>query len=263
MFSSSPNSQSSSSPTPSLHTYSPLPSQAASPPASPAASSPATSSLGSIPSPSSYQDIKLRDCADCSTQDYLRLPTGELQLTLKLCRLYQGTLLKTPTKTRTSAQPASSPLHASSQHVSSPTGLSSASRSSSSPPPSRRRRLDAEVDADSTPTIYSRGSVPGEALEVYTTTLIKFLGRKDHKLSLAKFLKVEKIPESSFYRKRRIAELMILDPSRFDTLVKNLTRTQKSDKINQQVLSDRCAEILRSDSYTRKRRMAIAAGELL
>ena len=151
------------------------------------------------------------------------------KLNLKIRISSQFISFTNPTKKRTSAQPASSPLHASSSQrhpASSPSGLPSASRSSSSPPPERRWRLDAEVDADATPTIYSRGSVPGEALEVYTTTLIKFLRRKDHKLSLAKFLKVEKIPESSFYRKRRIAELMILDSSRFDHLVKQLTRTQ-------------------------------------
>ena len=59
-----------------------------------------TTSSPSIPSPSSFQDIKLRDCKDCKTEDYTRLPSGELQLNISLCSLHRTSLLATPTRKR-------------------------------------------------------------------------------------------------------------------------------------------------------------------
>ena len=86
--------------------------------------------------------------------------------------------------------------------------------SSSSPPPSRRR-----LNTDET---YSRSSVAGEALSSYNRVHRDFANRPDTSISLSKFLKQKRIPERSFYRKKKIAELIILDRPRFDSLIKQI-----------------------------------------
>ena len=78
--------------------------------------------------------------------------------------------------------------------------------SSSSPPPSRRRLNTDEP--------YSRSSVAGEALSSYNSVHRDFANRPDTSISLSKFLKQKRIPERSFYRKKKIAELIILDRPR-------------------------------------------------
>lgn len=237
-----------------------------------------TTSSPSIPSPSTFQDIKLRDCKDCRTEDYTRLPSGELQLNISLCSLHRTTLLATPTRKR------SRPLSPSPTNV--PTTLPGATQavipsrrggatppdtdnarlvrsvvtptrpsSSSSPPPSRRR-----LNTDET---YSRSSVAGEALSSYNRVHRDFANRPDTSISLSKFLKQKRIPERSFYRKKKIAELIILDRPRFDSLIKQILKEERTDRINQQILSDRCGTILKQSDFLEKKRLAIAAGKIL
>ena len=126
---------------------------------------------------------------------------------------------------------------------------------SSSPPPSRRR-----LDTDDT---YSRSSVAGEALSSYNRVHRDFADRPDTSISLSKFLKQKRIPERSFYRKKKIAELMILDRPRFDALIKKILKEERTNKINQQILSDRCGTILKQSDFSEKKRLAIAAGKIL
>ena len=64
-------------------------------------------------------------------------------------------------------------------------------------------------------------------------------------------------------RKRKIAELMILDVTRFDTLIQQILKEENVDRLNHQILSDRCGTILKSADYTQKRRLAIASGQLI
>ena len=237
----------------------------------------------SIPSPSTFQDIKLRDCKDCKTEDYTRLPSGELQLNISLCSLHQTSLLATPTRKR--SRPVTRPPLSPSP-TNSPTILPGATQAvvrsrrggatppdtdnarlvrpvvtptrpspSSSPPPSRRR-----LDTDDT---YSRSSVAGEALSSYNRVHRDFADRPDTSISLSKFLKQKRIPERSFYRKKKIAELMILDRPRFDALIKQILKEERTNKINQQILSDRCGTILKQSDFSEKKRLAIAAGKIL
>ena len=82
-------------------------------------------------------------------------------------------------------------------------------------------------------------------------------------ISLSKFLKQKRIPERSFYRKKKIAELIILDRPRFDSLIKQILKEERTDRINQQILSDRCGTILKQSDFLEKKRLAIAAGKIL
>ena len=52
---------------------------------------------------------------------------------------------------------------------------------------------------------------------------------------------------------------------RFELLVKQLLRLKEenSDRLNQQILSNRCGTILKSADYIQKRRLAVASGELI
>ena len=246
------------------------------------------SSSPSIPSPSSFQDIQLRDCIDCRTSDWTRLPTGELQLNLVLCSLHEASLLAPPTRRRAKPTPNLSPspegaepavLHRATRalipsrrggatppspdnhRIARPLGNATPHRPrSTTPPPSRRRRLDS--DSNDGPR-YGRSSVAGEALDTYRTVLIGFSSRPDTTVSLSKFLKQKNIPQRSFYRKKKIAELAILDPDRFDNLIRQILREEKTKKINQQILSDRCGTILKQNDYREKIRLAIASGKIL
>ena len=195
-------------------------------------------------------------------------------LTLKLFHLHNTNLLTTPT----AAAPA--PLSQSpsptddtdrrlihpnatrvisqragvlSQPINSP--RSRPSSSTSSPPPSRRRRLN-ETESPK----YSLQSVPGNALDVYTTVMDKV---NDTSNSVRQILKDQKISEKTFYRKKKIAELMILDIEKFDTVVKQMVREEKMDRLNQQMLSDKCGTILKTADFLLLKRNAIASGQLI
>jgi hypothetical protein len=82
-------------------------------------------------------------------------------------------------------------------------------------------------------------------------------------ISFSKFLKQKRIPERSSYRKKKIAELVILDRPRFDSLVKQILKEEWTDRINRQILSDRCGTILTQSDYLEKKRLALAAGKIL
>ena len=110
---------------------------------------------------------------------------------------------------------------------------------------------------------YSRSSVAGEALSSYNRVHRDFANRPDTSISLSKFLKQKRIPERSFYRKKKIAELIILDRPRFDSLIKQILKEERTDRINQQILSDRCGAILKQSDFLEKKRLAIAAGKIL
>ena len=239
----------------------------------------------SIPSPSTFQDIKLRDCKDCRTEDYTRLPSGELQLNISLCSLHRTSLLATPTRKRSrpttraplspspsndptilpgatlavipSRRGGATPPDTDNARLVRPVSTPTRPSSSSSPPPSRRRLNTATDDT------YSRSSVAGEALSSYNRVHRDFTNRPDTSISLSKFLKQKRIPERSFYRKKKIAELLILDQPRFDSLIKQILKEERSDRINQQILSDRCGTILKQSDYLEKKRLAIAAGKIL
>ena len=227
-----------------------------------------TTSSPSIPSPSTFQDIKLRDCKDCRTEDYTRLPSGELQLNISLCSLHRTTLLATPTRKRSrplSPSPTNDPtiLPGATQAVipsrrggATPPDTDNARPSSSSSPPPSRRRLNTDET-------YSRSSVAGEALSSYNSVHRDFANRPDTSISLSKFLKQKRIPERSFYRKKKIAELIILDRPRFDSLIKQILKEERTDRINQQILSDRCGAIFKQSDFLEKKRLAIAAGKIL
>ena len=107
-------------------------------------------------------------------------------------------------------------------------------------------------------------TVAGEALSSYNRVHRDFGNRPDTSISLSKFLKQKRIPERSFYRKKKIAELIILDRPRFDSLIKQILKEERTDRINQQILSDRCGTIiLKQGDFLEKKRLAIAAGKIL
>ena len=82
-------------------------------------------------------------------------------------------------------------------------------------------------------------------------------------VSLSKFLKQKRIPGRTFYRNKKIAELMILDMERFNSLVKQIFKDEKTDTLNQQILSDRCGTVLKTSDYNEKKRLAKAAGQII
>ena len=107
------------------------------------------------------------------------------------------------------------------------------------------------------------GGSAGEALSSYNRVHRDFANRPDTSISLSKFLKQKRIPERSFYRKKKIAELLILDRPRFQSLIKQILKEERTDRINQQILSDRCGTILKQSDFLEKKRLAIAAGKIL
>ena len=71
------------------------------------------------------------------------------------------------------------------------------------------------------------------------------------------------VSERTWRRKQKIAELMILDRSRFNEIVARLLRDTGSSSLNQATLSDRCAMELKKPQMMQKRREAILSGELI
>ena len=56
---------------------------------------------------------------------------------------------------------------------------------------------------------------------------------------------------------------MILDMERFDAVVKQMVKEEKSERLNQQMLSDKCGTVLKTTEFMLKKRQAIASGELI
>ena len=72
-----------------------------------------------------------------------------------------------------------------------------------------------------------------------------------------------KISERTWRRKQKIAELMILDRSRFDEIAARLMRDGGAARLNQTTLSDRCTQELKKSDMAQKRREAILSGAIV
>ena len=71
------------------------------------------------------------------------------------------------------------------------------------------------------------------------------------------------ISERTWRRKQKIAELMILDRSRFDEIASRMVRDAGGSRINQATLSDRCHQELWKSDIAQKRREAILSGDIV
>ena len=73
-----------------------------------------------------------------------------------------------------------------------------------------------------------------------------------------------KVADRTFRRKRKIAELMILDRSRFDQVVaKQIRDFGGSVRLSQDTLADRCTVELQKPDMIAKRRDAILSGDII
>ncbi len=72
-----------------------------------------------------------------------------------------------------------------------------------------------------------------------------------------------KISVKTFNKKENIAELVILDLDQFNSLVARMIKEEKTERLNQQMLSDRCGTILKTADYEKMKRNAVASGKLI
>ena len=83
-------------------------------------------------------------------------------------------------------------------------------------------------------------------------------------LPLPAALEVHKVDKRTFYRKRPIAELQILDPAEYDKIMDRLSRASNASRnISQEKLSTACKDALAKPALIAKRRLASSKGQLL
>ena len=100
---------------------------------------------------------------------------------------------------------------------------------------------------------FSRTTLPESCLTIYHQVKNKVQDRRTVKEALSAL----NISERTWRRKQKIAELMILDRSRFDEIASRMVRDAGGSRLNQATLSDRCHQELRKSDIAQKRREAI------
>ena len=100
------------------------------------------------------------------------------------------------------------------------------------------------------------------ALELYERVVALVLS-SDDPLSQREALLELDIPRRTFERKRRIAELMIIDRSEFDALVARLAATGSGRMISQEKLSGECEKILDRPAMKIQKRLLISRGRVI
>ena len=79
----------------------------------------------------------------------------------------------------------------------------------------------------------------------------------------ADVLRRKKVSERTYRRKQKITELMLLDGAKFDNIVQQMAREFLGQRLNQQILSDRCRAVLGRADMRSKRDDALNRGTLI
>ena len=118
-----------------------------------------------------------------------------------------------------------------------------------SPPTSRGRRTTTNLPADS--------------LATYKRILRKYHDPQNRRKKIDEIYATEKISRRTWHRKRPIAELQILDATQFDELLRKHLADTTESRLNQEVFSNACNQILKRPAMLAKKRRAVAAGKLI
>lgn len=252
--------------------------------------SPITTPTSSIGSLSTLARPAFLDCADCRCDDYDPNNDGTATVKIKLCQLHTTNVRATPVNSRYQRAPTrrslslstSPPIHPRATRYMSADRLGGAPaptsrrhvishrRSSSdspqrSPTTNQRRRLDtSDSPPPRLPTIdtRTRSDIPQNALNTYKG-IQKLVRDRRNPTTVRRALSTKKISERTWSRRRQIAELMILDRTKFDQVLAAVIRDGATDRLNQQTLSEECRKMLKRVEYNAKRREALAAGVLI
>ena len=215
-----------------------------------------------------------RRCADCHADSYSfeRGPLGDLRVHYIIipCSKHENNIFSSPVAAqRWSPSPTTiptlstatrRPAPSSSRAASIPVNSSDpSSTSQSSPQPSTSQSSPPPCPAQpSTPTCTNRyrarrkASIPEDALLCYNNVLRNLHGGK----TITDAVKKSNTSWRVWERKRYIAELMILDRPKFDSLL-------AGGSVTQQKLSDDCKAVLARSDYTKKRRDGRLNGSLV
>ena len=109
---------------------------------------------------------------------------------------------------------------------------------------------------------YSRTSLPDSCLSLYEQMREAVLDRR-HPRTVKDACTFLKVASRTWRRKQKIAELMILDRSRFDEVVAGLMGDDQALRMNQESLFERCKAELKKPALVRKKRDAILSGDII
>ena len=105
-------------------------------------------------------------------------------------------------------------------------------------------------------------NLPSSSLTLYNKVRRKYLNRRDG-ASIKDIMAAEGISYRTYARKRPIAELQILDPSRFQTVLTRCLTGKDSTILNQDFLGHNCQQVLDRPDMKLKRRTASAEGKII
>ena len=141
--------------------------------------------------------------------------------------------------------------------------------SPSRPSPARSRSpLRRPIPSNSPSTDRGRrttSNLPADALATYKRVLRKCHDPANRRKKIADILETENISRRTWHRKRPIAELQMLDPTQFNTLLEKALSGADPNKrrLNQEAFSNDCSKILARPVMIAKKRRAVAAGKLI
>ena len=248
-------------------------------------SSALSDSFGSLPSMDALNRPPAIDCPDCKVNDWSIEAGATMVIKLDLCSLHQnGIFAATSPQTRQNPPLSPTPPNAlpslnpnSDRTLSRGTGPAlSQPRRTPNPPTSQRSRSPLHRPPASTPrrsrsplrrplpaspprrghAPYSRTSRPDSCLALYGQMREAALDRR-HPRTVKEAYTFLKVANRTWRRKQKIAELMILDRSRFDEVVAGLMGDY------QQSLFERCKAELKKPALVRKKRDAILSGDII
>ena len=109
---------------------------------------------------------------------------------------------------------------------------------------------------------YSRTALPESCLTLYNKVKTAVQDRR-YPRTVKDALTHLKVAERTWRRKQKIAELMILDRSRFDQVVSRMIRETGVSRLNQTTLTDRCSVEMKKPELMQKRREGILSGDIV
>ena len=223
-------------------------------------------------------------CNDCRVKDWTIEDGSTMLLKLELCSLHRAGIFSTadtpaPQSQSDHSRPALSPSPPNSSPAVNPHADRIPSRGTDgaashplhgTPASSRRRSrspLRRPLQASRSPPSrahapFSRTALPESCITIYHQVKDKVQDRRFPR-TVKEALAALNISERTWRRKQKIAELMILDRSRFDEIASRMVRDAGGSRINQATLSDRCHQELRKSDIAQKRREAILSGDIV
>ena len=251
-------------------------------------------SIGSLPSLDTLDRPPAIDCPDCKVNDWTIEDGATMVIKLNLCSLHQNGIFATtqpatpqtrqsprvlsptppdatrPTNPHANRTLARGPGAAVSQPLQNTPNRAATSASPLRPSPARsshRSRSPLRRPLPSSPLSrarapYSRTALPESCLTLYNKVKTAVQDRR-YPRTVKDALAHHKVPERTWRRKQKIAELMILDRSRFDQVVARLIRETGVSRINQTTLTDRCSVEMKKPELIQKRREAILSGDIV